>query len=48
MGVILTGEEQMAPKPEERDIPEGTEETKTYGPGVIQHKININKSKNKK
>ncbi|KAG5204092.1 hypothetical protein JEQ12_002068 [Ovis aries] len=36
--MILTEKEQIAPKPggctEEKDIPEETEETKTYGPGI--------------
>ena len=38
--MILTEKEQIVPKPEEeaaqkkKDIPEETEETKTYGPGI--------------
>ena len=37
--MILTENEQIVPKPEEvaqkeKDIPEETEETKTYGPGI--------------
>ena len=37
--MILTEKEQIVPKPEEevaqkKKIPEETEETKTYGPGV--------------
>ena len=32
--MILAEKEQIVPKPEEKDIPEETEETKTYGLGI--------------
>lgn len=51
--MILTEKKQIVPQPEEevaqkeKDLPEETEETKTYGPRVsFQHQINANKVKN--
>ena len=32
--MILTKKLQIVPNPEEKNIPEETEETKTYGPGI--------------
>lgn len=32
--MILTEKEQVVPKPEEKDIPEESEEIKTYGPEI--------------
>lgn len=32
--MIVTEKEQTVPKPEEKDIPADTKETKTYSPGV--------------
>ena len=50
--MILTEKEQIVPKPEEvaqkeKDIPEETEETKTYGPGINAAKNKCKKSKKK-